>query len=186
MDVFKDIALPLVLVFEGMNFTNHPADKGGPTRYGIIQRVYDKYCLEKNKPLISVEKISVKDVEDIYCTKYWNPVRCKEMPEKLSVVVFDTTVNSGQGRAVKILQQTIDAKVDGIIGKETIEKILNNSKDKNKLANLFIDIREQFYNKIVAVDSTQKVFLKGWLRRAQFLRDYINEVKNLKQIKEQW
>jgi lysozyme family protein len=184
VDTFKDIALPLILVFEGSTFTNHPNDKGGPTRYGVIQKQYDKYCLEKNKTLTSVEKISIFEVQDIYYSKYWLPAKCNEMPGKLSTVVFDTTVNSGQGRAVKILQQSIGAKVDGIIGKETISKLVNC--DQNKLANQFVDIRIEFYNNIVLKDPTQKVFLKGWLRRVQFLRDYVNGTKTLQQIKEQW
>jgi len=184
MDQFKDIALPLILLFEGSAFTNHPADRGGPTRYGIIQKVYDKYRLDKNEQPQTVERILISEVQDIYYSKYWVPAKCQDMPGKLSIAVFDTTVNSGQGRAVKILQQVIGAKVDGVIGKETIKKL----KDFNvvNISNNFLEARESFYHAIVNRDATQSVFLRGWLRRIQYLREYIMETKTLEQIKREW
>ncbi len=184
VDIFKDTALPLILVFEGSKFTNYPADKGGPTRYGIIQKEYDSYRTEKSLDTQSVENIMMSEVQDIYYTKYWVPSKCDQMSDKLSTVVFDTSVNNGQGRSIKILQQVIGAKVDGIIGQETIQKLSNF--DQGQLANKFISSRQDFYKRIVQNDPTQNVFLKGWLRRIQFLSDFVNEIKTLQQIQQEW
>jgi lysozyme family protein len=182
-DIFADIALPLILVFEG-GLSNHPADKGGMTNKGIIQKVYDKYRVDKGQSQQSVEKITDAEVADIYRTGYWVPSKCDQMGEKLSVAVFDTSVNAGCGRSIKTLQQAIGAQVDGVIGFETIEKLKNY--DQSKLANDYMTKREDFYRAIVRKDPSQQVFLKGWLRRVQFLRDYVNGVKTLEQIKKEW
>jgi lysozyme family protein len=184
MDQFKDIALPLVLVFEGPTFTIHPNDKGGPTRYGIIQTVYDTYRTNKSLATQSVKDITLQEVQDIYYVGYWVSAKCQDMPGKLSIAVFDTTVNSGKGRSIKILQQAIGATVDGIIGQETLQKLKN--LNENEVANKYIDTRESFYHAIVDHDLSQSAFLNGWLRRAKFLRDYINGDKTLEQIKKEW
>jgi lysozyme family protein len=184
MDQFKDIALPLILVFEGSVFTNHPKDKGGPTRYGVIQTVYDTYRTGKGLATQTVKNITIPEVQDIYYSGYWVPAKCQSMPGKLSVAVFDTTVNSGKSRSIKILQQAIGATVDGIIGRETLQKLKD--LDEVKIANKYVDTREAFYHTIVDHDPTQVVFLKGWLRRAKFLRDYVNGDKTLEQIKKEW
>lgn len=184
MDQFKGIALPLVLIFEGSAFTNHPADKGGQTRFGIIQTVYNTYRTNKGLETQSVKDIILPEVQDIYYTGYWVPAKCQSMPGKLAIAVFDTTVNSGKGRSIKILQQAIGATVDGIIGQETLQKL--KSLDEAKVANKYIDTREAFYHAIVDHDATQSVFLNGWLRRAKFLRDYVNGDKTIDQIKKEW
>lgn len=183
VDIFSKVALPLILVFEG-GYTNHPADKGGPTNYGVTQKVYDEYQKEKGVAPNSVQSIPMFVVEDIYRTKYWMPAKCDQMPEKLSVAVFDTTVNSGAGRSIKLLQQAIGATVDGVIGSETISKL--KSFDPIELAGKYLDTREGFYRGIVQRDPTQQVFLKGWLRRLQFVRDYIGGKKTVDQIKKEW
>jgi len=184
MDQFKDIALPLVLVFEGSKYTCSPVDKGGPTRFGVTQTVYDAYRTNKGLTTQSVKDITIQEVQDIYYVGYWVSAKCQGMPGKLSIAVFDTTVNSGKGRSIKILQQAIGATVDGIIGQETLQKL--KSLDETVVANKYLDTRESFYHAIVDHDNSQSVFLNGWLRRAKFLRDYINGDKTLEQIKKEW
>jgi lysozyme family protein len=184
VEQFRDVALPLILIFEGSRYTCLPLDKGGPTRYGITQAVYDTYRTDKGLATQTVKNITISEVQDIYYSGYWVPAKCQSMPGKLSVAVFDTTVNSGKSRSIKILQQAIGATVDGIIGKETLQKL--KSLDEVKVANKYIDTREAFYYAIVDHDSSQDVFLNGWLRRAKFLRDYVNGDKTLEQIKKEW
>jgi lysozyme family protein len=184
VDIFNDIALPLTLVFEGSKFTNLSDDKGGPTKYGVTQKAYDAYLQSKSLASISVANIIMEQVQDIYFSNYWTPAKCAQMTQNLAVVVFDTTVNSGQGRAIKTIQQIIGAKVDGIIGQETIQKLANF--DQNKLANDFLSSRQAFYKAIVEKDASQNMFLDGWLRRVRFVSDFVNGVKTLQQIKETW
>ena len=106
------------------------------------------------------------------------------MRDRLSIAAFDTAVNMGGGRSVKFIQQAIGATVDGVIGPETISKL--KAYDQTKLSNDFMNQRENFYNAIVQRDPTQVKFLKGWLRRLNFLRDYVNGVKTIDQIRAAW
>lgn len=184
MDIFNVQALQLILIFEGSTFTNNPADKGGPTRYGITQAAYDSYLVKKNKVKCSVQSIAMSEVKDIYYSNYWLPAKCDSMSGNLPICVFDTAVNMGQGRSIKFLQQIIGATVDGVIGQETIKKLANF--DQNVLAGKFLDAREAFYNQIVKNDSSQSVFLKGWIRRVEFVRAFITGTKTLDQIKASW
>ena len=106
------------------------------------------------------------------------------MPPKVSTVVFDSSVNCGQARSIMTVQKAIGAKVDGIIGSETLSKI--KGLDPTILANSFLDNKVVFYKALVQQDATQQLFLSGWLRRVQFLRDFVNGVKTLGQIKASW
>jgi lysozyme family protein len=106
------------------------------------------------------------------------------MPDKVATVVFDSSVNSGQGRSIKTLQKSVGAHIDGIIGPETISMLKDF--DDLVLTTSFLDNKEKFYRAIVANDPTQEEFLGGWLRRVSFLRDFVNGVKTLEQIRKSW
>jgi len=175
--------LPLILIFEG-GLTNDKNDKGGRTDFGITQTEYDLYRSSKKLPTQTVSNISSAEVKDIYLNNYWLPSKCDQMGSKLSVVMFDTSVNMGQGRSVKFLQEAIGAKVDGVIGQETVAKM--KTMDVNALANTYISTRKTFYQDIVKKDPTQQEFLGGWLRRVQFVSDYISGIKTLDQIRKSW
>jgi lysozyme family protein len=183
MGIFDDQALPLILIFEG-GFTDDPADKGGATSHGIIQTEYNSYLNKKGLPPQSVKYISDIQVHDIYLNDYWLVAKCDKMPGNFSVAVFDTAVNNGVGRSTITLQRAIGAVPDGIIGPETLSKLA--AMDVKTVGNKFLDAKIAFYNACVQHDSTQQKFLGGWLRRVQFVRDYINGVKNLAQIKATW
>jgi lysozyme family protein len=187
MDVFYSKILPLTLIFEG-GFTDNPKDRGGRTNFGITQRVYDGYRRGKNLSYNDVKDISMEEVREIYYKDYYMPSKCSEMPEKISVVVFDTAVNSGVGRSIKTLQQAIGCKIDGSMGPETLLRFKDYLKNHDQMAfiNSFTKIRDNFYHAIVERDFTQNIFLKGWLRRLNFLKDYINDVKTLEEIKKEW
>src|SRR5438067_2499806 len=98
-------ALRRVLAHEG-GYTNHPADPGGPTNFGITIHDYRTY----KKPDASaddVRRMPLADATDIYRTKYWGALRCDELPVGLDYAVFDYGVNSGIGRAAKVLHRLV-------------------------------------------------------------------------------
>jgi len=171
--IFKEIALPLVLKYEG-GYTNHPNDKGGETNKGIIQREYDMYRKEKKLNCQSVKFISKEEVEDIYFNKYWIQARCDQLLIKVAVVHFDTAVNTGVKQAAKFLQRSAKVNDDGIIGKITLESV--NKIDQNLIVSSYLEQRRAFYNLLVEKNSTQAVFLKGWLNRVVDLQNVINKM----------
>src|SRR5262249_59876003 len=59
-------------------------------------------------------------VEAIYRQNYWNALRCDDLPAGVDYAVFDYGVNSGIGRAAKVLQRLVATAVDGEGGPDTV------------------------------------------------------------------
>src|SRR5262245_41760688 len=59
-------------------------------------------------------------VAAIYRQNYWNALRCDDLPAGVDYAVFDYGVNSGIGRAAKVLQRLVATAMDGEVGPETI------------------------------------------------------------------
>ena len=172
--VFNE-ALTLVLQYEG-GYSDNPADHGGATNKGIIQREYDAYRTDEGKEPRSVLLIGNDEVKDIYYNKYWAFGKCPLLPPDLAIVHFDTCVNCGPHQAAKFLQRAISVNDDGIIGPGTISALntlLANNKDIN-IIHLYLEQRANFYYKLVENDPSQKLFLKGWQNRIEKLTAYIS------------
>lgn len=152
-------AMEKLLGLEG-GYSDHAADHGGRTKYGISQRSY---------PLVNIAALTVDDAMQIYHRDYWTPLHLDEfVSEELASAVFDMGVNAGIGRAAKILQTAANKigkalDVDGEIGRGTIAAV--NTIPEELLLDEFRIECCRFYDRIVANDPTQAVFLKGWKRR---------------------
>lgn len=154
-------ALKLVLAHEG-GFVDHPSDPGGATNRGITWRVYDAYRAKHRLCRQSVKLISDTEVSEIYKSQYWNLSHCDELPAGLDYAVFDTAVNSGIARAVKLLQQTVGVDDDGIVGLVTLAAVRAAAiKSEQRLIGEYSIARQHFVEGL----STFKVFGKGWTRR---------------------
>ena len=163
-------ALRLVLRFEG-KLSNHKADRGGLTNYGITQAVFDSSLSSKNLPRRSVATITTDEVRDIYRSGYWLAARCDDMPYPVDVVLFDSAVNCGVSQAAKWLQRAVGASVDGKIGPVTLGKVAES--DPYQTAAKIIDARSDFYEYLAERDAGQGVFLAGWNNRLNILREAI-------------
>lgn len=166
-------ALKLTLKFEG-GYVDHPSDPGGATNKGITQRTYNSFRIKKRFATKSVKDITDTEVHEIYEIMYWKPCKAESMKLPLAVVQFDTAVLFGVGGAIKFLQEALGVTADGIFGTGTATALqANNNK---QTANEIIDKRIAFHKERVAEKPSQKVFLNGWVNRANQLRDFI---KNL-------
>lgn len=59
----------------------------------------------------------------IYRARYWSAVHGDALPAGVGAVVFDFGVNAGTGRAIRLLQATVGAVADGIIGPKTLAAV---------------------------------------------------------------
>jgi len=109
-----DQAFRKLLGVEG-GFSNHPADPGGQTRYGISESVARAAGYRGD-----MRDLPVSLAQEIYRREYWDAVRADELPPALRYAVFDAAVNSGVKQAAKWLQRAIGAADDGIVGPQTI------------------------------------------------------------------
>jgi lysozyme family protein len=170
-------ALLLVLKDEG-KFSDIPEDKGGPTNQGVtLKTLIDfhknfDYGDMDNDGDIDINDIKLLDEPEeaapIYKKWFWDVIKGDELPDKVDYVVFDSAVNHGPKVACIFLQKASNRlgsklTVDGRVGPYTIKKIL--AQDPMNLVVEILRERDIFYRKIVANDSSQEKFLKGWLNR---------------------
>lgn len=163
-----ETALQFVLKWEGSTFTNDPDDRGGATRFGVTQRVYDGFRQRRGQALQSVKFISMDEVRAIYSRGYWAPVHGDRMPPPLDLVLFDTGVLMGVGRAARFLQQALGVAVDGAIGPRTLAALQNAGGPA--VARKVLALRDARLRRIVENDPSQGKFLRGWLNRLSDLR----------------
>lgn len=164
-----DTALGIILKEEG-GYADRKADRGGPTNFGITQTTYDAWRLKNGMPDRDVKDIRDDEVRLIYLM-FWNSANCPVMPWPLCLVHFDARVNHRPRSADLILQETLGVKCDGIIGPATLAAAAGC--EATVTAMKHCDVREKFYYRIVELNRTQEIFLKGWLKRLDGLREII-------------
>ena len=106
-----DKSLQLLLKHEG-GFVNHPKDPGGMTNLGVTKKTWEGYVGHVVSEA-EMRALTPAKVEPLYKARYWNMVRCDELPAGVDYCVFDTCVNSGPHKAILFLQDALGAKMDG-------------------------------------------------------------------------
>ena len=147
---------------------NHPDDPGGATNKGVTQRVYDSWRTAQRLHVRDVQQIEDAEVHAIYEQQYWITSRCDRLRSTLDVVQFDTAVNMGTGRAIRLLQGALLCQVDGDFGTRTEQAAAGC--DIVRTVTAYCDARESYYRRLVEKNSRLQVFLKGWLNRLNALR----------------
>ncbi|TCA83699.1 hypothetical protein E0H65_35635 [Rhizobium leguminosarum bv. viciae] len=166
MDTAYNDALTFVLRWEG-GFVDDPHDHGGRTMKGVTQSVYDAWRASQRKPAADVKGISNDEIAAIYSNNYWKKALCNVLQSHIDLVQFDTAVNMGPVRAMKMLQQAVGVGVDGDFGAET-QKACDACNPEDTVA-LYCSIREALYRKFAQAPGQDR-FLAGWMNRLNALR----------------
>jgi len=157
--------LEMLLVHEG-GFVNHPDDPGGMTNLGVTKKVWEEWVghdvAEKE-----MRNLTPTMVAPLYKRKYWDACRADELISGLDYCVFDVAVNSGVGRAIKLLQSSVGATPDGGFGSITAALVKKAEEDPTRIIELFSAKRLEFLESLKAFP----VFGKGWSRRVQEVKD---------------
>jgi lysozyme family protein len=163
-----------ILRREGSSFTDHPNDRGGPTRFGITQKAWMPYKLA-NKTHYRSLPLNVKDLTREQAVEFYRAMHVAPFEwikdQELLALVVDCGVNHGVVRATKWLQLAAGCEVDGIIGPITRAAV-------NTAPRLvYVEVLRQrlrFYAKIATdqlPNDPDLPFLRGWINRAcEFLR----------------
>jgi lysozyme family protein len=160
-------SLPFILRWEG-GFVNHPSDPGGATNRGVTQRVYDDWREHQGLSAQDVRQITDEEVHAIYEDNYWKPTRCDVLRSRLDLIQFDTAVNTGVKRAIRMLQEAVNCPIDGGFGDGT--KKAAGACDLGQAMRAYCQVREKFYRSLAEHRPELAVFLKGWLNRLNALR----------------
>ena len=165
--------VPFILSAEG-GYVNNSSDKGGETNRGITYEVWKKYFGDTHDRFMSM---SQEDWGLIYYNEYW----CKILGDKINSqriadCIADWCFNSGRYYPEKDIQEVLNAQfgkhltADGVPGRQTIDSI--NSCDEEIEYNAIIQRHIDYVNNIVKNDSSQKIFLQGWLNRIENLKKF--------------
>jgi len=150
-------ALQKVLHHEG-GFVNHPNDPGGMTNLGCTKAVWEEHCGHPVTEKI-MRELKPADVAPLYRRKYWDKIKGDELPAGVDYAVFDCAINSGPGRAAKMLQACVGVEPDGGIGPKTLAAV--NVFDQKQLIQDYSKRRLSFLMDL----QHWSAFGKGWTRR---------------------
>lgn len=153
-------------------FVNHPSDRGGPTKFGVTQATLSDWT-GKKATAADVQALDKKTAFEIYYRDYYQRPNIDELPHDIQEVMLDMAANMGPRKAAEILQITLSQQgfrvgdIDGYIGQRTIQAAeACHDQIGRELINQITYNRRDAYNEIVKNDSSQQVFLAGWLNRA--------------------
>ena len=166
--------LDRLLAREG-GYVDHPADRGGPTNYGITQA---KLADWRGEPVSAadVQDLMPDEARAIYRNRYWTGPGFDrlDLPALLIEAVFDTGVHSGPRTAIEILQRAAGTEDDGIIGRLTIRACQRTP--ARRLTARFLAQRGLFLGYLVGSDPSQEVFRVGWANRVAAFVERVDEV----------
>ena len=148
----------------GYRETNIAGDRGGRTYAGISFRAHPNWegwaMLDRGAPPSELQGA----VHRLYKLEYWDALRLDDIhSDEAAEMLFGACVHNGQRAATVLAQQAVEAKVDGIIGPETLVGI--NRMDEALFECRFALAAINRYRTICNRDRTQVKFLLGWLNR---------------------
>lgn len=120
------------------------------TKYGISAAAF---------PDLDIKAVTIDQARDIYRTRYWSAAGCDSVPEALRFELFDFAVNSGPGKAARLLQRAVGAEEDGSIGPQTLMSIRNMPIDK--VLRRFDAVRNLNFTEA----DGWPTYGRGWIRR---------------------
>ena len=172
MSRFHD-CLEVVLGNEG-GLSDHKADRGGRTNYGVTQTTYSNFRRAQGRPSRPVDEITRDEVEAIY-GEYWQDCKASYLPIPLDLMVFDCAINSGAKRAIRLLQRVLGVDEDGIAGRMTMDALHEEvvTVGVEGVCRAYLNARADWYDTIIERDPAQAVFAKGWMNRLDHLRSFV-------------
>jgi lysozyme family protein len=141
-----------VLKSEG-GYVNDVSDSGGETKYGICKRSY---------PKCDIKNLTKYDAIEIYYRDFWEKNKIGKLPLSIRGAVFSAGINMGMRRALRLLQTLVRVSADGVIGKKTLFNILHYD---GNLKKGFLNMWEDYYERLCVRFPKNKKFLNGWLNR---------------------
>ena len=144
-------------------YVHDPADRGGPTHYGITQRTLRAW---RGQAVTAkdVRRLTRDEARAIYQRRYVDEPGFATLPDPLRAQVVDDGVLSGPRQAVKDLQRAIGGvTVDGRLGPQTRAAFAR--RGVAVVHAQLIQVRAARIGRIVQRRPEQARFLTGWLAR---------------------
>ncbi len=174
-----DTILDEIIRREG-GYVNHPADRGGPTNFGITAQTLGEWRkLGRPASAAEVQALTKDEARALYRQQYITGPGFEAIthPALLHLLV-DTAVHSGPKRAeagqsgpkraVQWLQAALGVTADGIIGPKTRAALA--IADQGVLYSKVLGQRLRHLGRLTTHDPKQSAFAAGWMNRmAEFV-----------------
>lgn len=167
----------LVDVVEGGTYTNDPADKGGPTRWGITQATLAKWR-GKLVTALDVQNLTRDEALAIYRSEYVTGPgfdKVYQVAPAVALEMIDTGVNMGQQQAARYLQRCLRVTgaaivVDGNCGPKTVQALRDfvakrGARGVQTLVTALNCLQGGDYIRIAEANPAQEKFVYGWLNQ---------------------
>ena len=172
-----DGLIDAVIEREG-GYVNNPADKGGPTCFGITEAVARAHGYAG-----PMRQLPRQEAAAIYKRLYWSRPRLDQVAERsppVAAEMFDTGVNMGPAVAVTFLQRALtalnrngvdypDLVPDGRIGERTIAaldtflQVRGRTGGETVLLRAIEALQGERYLRLAERRPANEAFLYGWL-----------------------
>lgn len=158
-------------------YVDHPADRGGPTRYGITEAVARAHGYAGDMRLLPRAEAAA-----IYRRLYWLKPRLDRVAERapgIAAELFDTGANMGPKVAATFLQRALNAlnrgasdypdiAVDGAVGPQTLAALDDFLARRGKggetvLLKALEALQGERYLRLAESRPANEAFLYGWL-----------------------
>lgn len=185
MDIFDTTLVnPLLEREGGEKFTDHPSDRGGPTKWGVTAAKLGEYRkLGRAATAAEVRALERPEAVQIYRQEFFvNPGidKVAAVSPRIAEEFFDTAVNMGPGRPSKWLQRSLnlcnrrgtdypDISVDGDVGPGTIRALqsLVQRRGQRAAEDLILKCMNGFqfneYVRLAEGSADQEDFFVGWV-----------------------
>lgn len=181
-----------VIYREGRIYSNHAADRGGPTKYGITLATLREWRRRTDAQAITsaedVKALTEQDARAIYAHMYFIDPGFSDLSDlPLQGLLVDCAVNHGVTRAVKWLQKALSLHPDGILGPITLRAANSPAHAGPLMRSTYASIvaqRIEFYGEIITNDPLldeakaagfrlQAENALGWMRRT---KEFVHEI----------
>lgn len=166
-----------ILQREGWDkYTNHPADRGGPTKWGITLQSWRDYKNDKTLQAADVQRITEGEAREYYRYVHIVQPRFDQVRDPhLRELLIDAGVNHGPRHPIKWVQWAAEVKQDGVLGPISLTAI--NAAAPLELFLWVLAFRIRLYGRLVSLDPElkrardagfhlQAAFAGGWNNRA--------------------
>lgn len=142
-----------ILKHEG-GYVNNPNDKGSETKFGISKKVWGAK-IQNIKDITEYQAFLIYFVEyflNTFILDVWDKTKNFQVVSKL----VDMAINIGVSNTKNIYDKTVS-----ILGTNTESSI--------EFIDTLTKFQKEYYQNIVAKNPSQKIFLKGWLYRSEYM-----------------
>jgi lysozyme family protein len=158
-------------------YVNHPADRGGPTRFGITEAVARAHGYGG-----AMAELPRDEAAAIYRRLYWLRPKFDEVAKRspsLAAELFDTGANMGPAVAATFLQRALtalnrngrdypDLVPDGRIGERTLQALdaflaIRGGSGETVLLRAIEALQGERYLRLAERRPANEAFLYGWL-----------------------